>query len=88
MTDLWTRLAAHRAATEDRTIAALFEADPDRAARFSTAADGLLFDWSKTTLDDEAVRLRRQGELNAAYDRVVGSDVRYRFVIDTATLAD
>ncbi|KGJ22968.1 glucose-6-phosphate isomerase [Paracoccus sanguinis] len=57
MTDLWTRLAAHRAATEDRTIAALFEADPDRAARFSTAADGLLFDWSKTTLDDEAVRL-------------------------------
>ena len=59
MTDLWTRLAAHRAATEDRTIAALFEADPDRAARFSTTADGLLFDWSKTTLDDEAVRLRR-----------------------------
>ncbi|OBC11711.1 alcohol dehydrogenase [Gordonia sp. 852002-50816_SCH5313054-c] len=27
-------------------------------------------------------------EINAAYDRVVGSDVRYRFVIDTATLAD
>ena len=27
-------------------------------------------------------------EINAAYDRVVDSDVRYRFVIDTATLAD
>lgn len=26
-------------------------------------------------------------EINAAYDRVVDSDVRYRFVIDTATLA-
>ena len=27
-------------------------------------------------------------EINDAYDRVVDSDVRYRFVIDTATLAD
>ncbi|MFZ1412719.1 MAG: NAD(P)-dependent alcohol dehydrogenase [Micropruina sp.] len=27
-------------------------------------------------------------DINAAYDRVVGSDVRYRFVIDTATFAD
>ncbi|MFI5938303.1 NAD(P)-dependent alcohol dehydrogenase [Actinoplanes sp. NPDC051494] len=26
------------------------------------------------------------GQINDAYDRVVGSDVRYRFVIDTATL--
>ncbi len=26
-------------------------------------------------------------DINAAYDRVVGSDVRYRFVIDTATFA-
>jgi uncharacterized zinc-type alcohol dehydrogenase-like protein len=25
--------------------------------------------------------------VNTAYDRVVASDVRYRFVIDTATLA-
>ncbi len=25
-------------------------------------------------------------ELNEAYDRVVASDVRYRFVIDTATI--
>jgi uncharacterized zinc-type alcohol dehydrogenase-like protein len=27
-------------------------------------------------------------DINAAYDRVVASDVRYRFVIDTATFAD
>ena len=26
-------------------------------------------------------------DINAAYDRVVASDVRYRFVIDTATFA-
>ena len=31
MTDPWNSLAAHRAATEDRAIAALFQADPDRA---------------------------------------------------------
>ena len=26
-------------------------------------------------------------QVNEAYDRVVGSDVRYRFVIDTATIS-
>ena len=54
MTDPWSSLAAHRAATEDRAIAALFQADPDRARGFSTAADGLLFDWSKTAIDADA----------------------------------
>ena len=28
------------------------------------------------------------GEIDAAFDRLVASDVRYRFVIDTSTLAD
>lgn len=32
----------------------LFAADPRRAERFSTRADGLLFDWSKTAIDDTA----------------------------------
>lgn len=27
-------------------------------------------------------------QINAAYDRVVASDVRYRFVIDVATMRD
>jgi uncharacterized zinc-type alcohol dehydrogenase-like protein len=34
-----------------------------------------------------AIELIGAGEVNAAYPRVTGSDVRYRFVIDTATLA-
>ena len=57
MTDLWDRLAAHRAATADRPIVALFDADPDRAARFTTKADGLALDWSKTSIDDTAREL-------------------------------
>jgi uncharacterized zinc-type alcohol dehydrogenase-like protein len=35
------------------------------------------------TSDIETVRMR---DVNAAYERVVKSDVRYRFVIDIATL--
>jgi uncharacterized zinc-type alcohol dehydrogenase-like protein len=35
-----------------------------------------------------AIELIGAGEVNSAYPRVTGSDVRYRFVIDTATLAD
>ena len=57
MTDLWQRLADHRAATRDRPIAALFDADPDRARRCAVAADGLWFDWSKTAIDDRAHEL-------------------------------
>ena len=34
-----------------------------------------------------AIELIGAGEVNSAYPRVTGSDVRYRFVIDTATLA-
>ncbi len=47
----WQALAAHRRATMGTRIEALFAADPDRAARFSTEADGLLLDWSKTAID-------------------------------------
>jgi uncharacterized zinc-type alcohol dehydrogenase-like protein len=35
------------------------------------------------TSDIDTVRMR---DVNAAYERVVKSDVRYRFVIDIATL--
>ena len=33
-------------------------------------------------------RADRRRQVDAAYDRVVASDVRYRFVIDVATLND
>ncbi|UXU73941.1 MULTISPECIES: glucose-6-phosphate isomerase [unclassified Paracoccus (in: a-proteobacteria)] len=54
MSDIWHRLAAHRAAQQGLRIEALFDRDPNRAETFSTAADGLVLDWSKTTIDMSA----------------------------------
>ncbi|WP_225027361.1 glucose-6-phosphate isomerase [Xinfangfangia pollutisoli] len=52
----WDALKAHHAATADRPILALFD-DPARAAGFSVAADGMLFDYSKTGIDARAREL-------------------------------
>ena len=52
--DIWNRLKEHRRAQADLRISALFAADPDRATRFSTEADGLTLDWSKTLIDETA----------------------------------
>ncbi|MAM60339.1 glucose-6-phosphate isomerase [Maritimibacter sp. UBA3975] len=49
----WKKLASHRAKQADVTIAALLE-DPDRATGFSLRMDDMLFDYSKTTIDDTA----------------------------------
>src|SRR5690606_34023966 len=50
---LWDDLAHHHAETRDRPILALFDR-ADRAQHFSIAADGLLFDYSKTAIDAHA----------------------------------
>ncbi|KPQ19367.1 MAG: glucose-6-phosphate isomerase [Rhodobacteraceae bacterium HLUCCA24] len=49
---MWDRLEGLRAAREARPIVSLFEADPQRAARFSVRAADMLLDVSKTQLDD------------------------------------
>ncbi len=49
------------------SIVDLFAADPDRAARFSLAADGLLLDYSKTTLS--------QADLNDLFDQLAARQV-------------
>jgi len=51
MTKTWRSLRDHQARVADRPILSLFQSDPGRAESFSTAADGLLFDWSKTNID-------------------------------------
>ena len=56
MTRIWQDLADHRADVADRSILTLFEA-PDRAAAFSVRLDGMLFDYSKTNLDETALAL-------------------------------
>jgi glucose-6-phosphate isomerase len=54
---IWDDLKAHHAAKSGRTIADLFSADPDRFESYSRAADGMLFDFSKTSLDTGALSL-------------------------------
>ena len=49
-------LKAYQNDIGERRIAELFT-DQDRAQSFSTAALGLVFDWSKTALDDTSVEL-------------------------------
>ncbi|MDW4548737.1 glucose-6-phosphate isomerase [Defluviimonas sp. D31] len=50
---LWDDLRHHQALHADRPILELFEG-VDRAGRFSIRADGLLFDYSKTSIDPHA----------------------------------
>ncbi|MFT4013346.1 MAG: glucose-6-phosphate isomerase [Paracoccus sp. (in: a-proteobacteria)] len=57
MSDIWNRLKAHRHSQGDLRIGELFEAQPDRAGAFTTSADGMLLDWSKTTIDATAREL-------------------------------
>ncbi|WP_424943314.1 glucose-6-phosphate isomerase [Aliiroseovarius crassostreae] len=52
----FTTLAAHWGDIQDRRISDLF-AQKNRAQNFSTRAMDMVFDWSKTALDDTAVRV-------------------------------
>lgn len=44
---------SRKSAEQPKGIAALFEADPDRPARYSATLEGMRFDYSRTTIDDE-----------------------------------
>lgn len=57
MSDIWTRLKTYRESQGEARIEDLFAADADRASGFSTKADDLLFDWSKTMIDADALDL-------------------------------
>ncbi len=51
---MWTELDRLREGAASRQISALFEADEDRAQAFCLKTDGLLFDYSKTSIDADA----------------------------------
>jgi len=53
---IWDDLAGHHARVRARPILSLFD-DPGRAERFSARHGAMLFDYSKTNLDAEAMRL-------------------------------
>ncbi|MFM8284820.1 MAG: glucose-6-phosphate isomerase [Planctomycetaceae bacterium] len=50
----WQRVAAETQSLQSVSIGALFDADPDRAARFSVEAAGVFFDYSKQRLTEGA----------------------------------
>jgi glucose-6-phosphate isomerase len=54
---IWQELQDHKATMEPRQLRDLFEADPQRADRFSTQAVDLWLDYSKNLLSPETVRL-------------------------------
>ncbi len=54
MSDKWQALKTYHATAEATRILDLFAADPARAQRFSARAGEMLFDYSKTTMDDRA----------------------------------
>jgi len=54
MSDSWNLLKSHRQSQGDTRIDGLFAADPSRATDYCTTADGLVFDWSKTSIDAKA----------------------------------
>jgi len=56
MKSIWADLAAHHAQVADVKILSLFD-DPKRFEQFSAQADGLLFDYSKTNLNADALDL-------------------------------
>ncbi len=56
MSDIWTDLKDHAASVEGRSMLSLFD-DPARAERFSRRLGDVLFDFSKTQLDDAALSL-------------------------------
>ncbi|GJL88747.1 MAG: glucose-6-phosphate isomerase [Minwuia thermotolerans] len=56
MNDIWGSLDTNRKAALDRTIISLFD-DPKRFERFSAEADGMLLDFSKTSIDQAALSL-------------------------------
>ncbi|NDV99335.1 glucose-6-phosphate isomerase [Salipiger sp. PrR002] len=52
---MWDDLKRLAAARDGRRIDALFTEDADRAQTFSVEAEGMLFDYSKTQIDDEVL---------------------------------
>ncbi len=53
----WAAVSAHADALRDTHLRDLFAADPERGTRLTAEAAGILLDYSKHRVDDEALRL-------------------------------
>lgn len=57
MNKFWAQLTEHRRRTSTRSLLDLFQASPDRFENYSAECDGMLLDFSKTSLDRDALDL-------------------------------
>lgn len=85
----WEALVRHREDTASVHMRDLFAADPDRFARFSLEACGLLFDYSKNRITEETrtllLDLARQQRVEEWRDRMFAGD-RINITEDRAVL--
>ena len=75
----WTRIADLAARPEARHIRPLFAGDPERARRFSATFEDLTLDFSKTSVDSEALvallDLAHAADLDGFRRRLFAGDV-------------
>ena len=92
----WALLASHWRSRQQDTIGALFAADDGRFDKFSLCLNNLLLDFSKTTLNDESVRLLLQlaatvkieARRDAMFAGGIANDSEGRAALHTALRAD
>jgi glucose-6-phosphate isomerase len=92
---MWNDLRTYAASVEGRSMLSLFD-DPSRAARFSRSLGDLLFDFSKTQIDDAALslllELARQARVEDRRDAMFSgakiNETEGRAVLHTALRAD
>lgn len=74
----WDKVQAHAQAWQKRTLKDAFDADRNRAARYSVGAAGLELDFSKNHIDDETLQLLMgvadQANLKAAIKKLLRGD--------------
>src|SRR5215472_6692108 len=56
----WKALAAHYQQVRARHLRDLFQADPERAERFSAESEGIYLDYSKSRITPETIQLLLQ----------------------------
>jgi glucose-6-phosphate isomerase len=57
MNKIWAELVDHRRSTSATTLTDLFQNNPSRFQSFSAESDGILLDYSKTSLDETGLEL-------------------------------
>ncbi|WGO97558.1 glucose-6-phosphate isomerase [Saccharophagus degradans] len=74
----WDKVQTHAQAWQKRTLKDAFDADRNRAARYSVGAAGLELDFSKNHIDDETLQLLMgvadQANLKAAIKKLLRGD--------------